>query len=367
METHTRKAATPDSSGARRTDAAGPSHAPDPRCGRAIRLGAGLVAGATTTGLCLLDGPPDAIQILLAATTWTMVGLLGEQHRHRLRVRELQAEARHQAEERSARMRDDQQRIVELRAELGRLELEKTERLQQHHGRLIALLDVSRMMGLETPQQDVFDCITRSCLESFEAHQSTLFLLDPITQELEVRSAAGHANVDAVRATRLGLGQGVAGRVAATRTGVVLGPEGPDPAEYGTIQGKTRLVSAAMVAPIVVRDELMGVLCVASRRFEARYEDGDFAAFQVFAQNVGTCIRHNQQTEWMRQALISLDIELTEKEAMLRRYVSASVPAPRHLETRPLDKEDLRPASQVARFEPQPRPAQPAELETSLR
>jgi hypothetical protein len=75
-----------------------------------------------------------------------------------------------------------------------------------------------------------------------------------------------------------------------------------------------------MVAPIVVQGELVGVLCTSSRRYDARYDDNDFKAFQVFAQNVGTCIRHAQEVDGLQRTLVSMDIQLNEKMALLRRY-----------------------------------------------
>jgi hypothetical protein len=45
------------------------------------------------------------------------------------------------------------------------------------------------------------------------------------------------------------------------------------------------------------------VINVASERPGTVYDDEDLRALQVFAENVGSCIRHTQQAEWMRQLI----------------------------------------------------------------
>jgi GAF domain-containing protein len=58
-----------------------------------------------------------------------------------------------------------------------------------------------------------------------------------------------------------------------------------------------------MIVPILVRQELVGVLNVASREPKHMYTEDDLNAFEVFAQNAGTCIRHAEQSTWMRQII----------------------------------------------------------------
>ncbi len=68
-----------------------------------------------------------------------------------------------------------------------------------------------------------------------------------------------------------------------------------------------------MVVPIVLRDELVGVLNVSSQSEEVDYDEEDVRALEVFAENVGTCIRHTQQADWMRQTIHKLQKALKER------------------------------------------------------
>ena len=64
--------------------------------------------------------------------------------------------------------------------------------MRRHCDRLIALLTVSRAVSTETDPQAIFDVITGTCLDTFDAEQVSLMLTDRATGMLEVRSATGH-------------------------------------------------------------------------------------------------------------------------------------------------------------------------------
>ncbi|MCK5620290.1 MAG: GAF domain-containing protein, partial [Candidatus Krumholzibacteria bacterium] len=59
------------------------------------------------------------------------------------------------------------------------------------------------------------------------------------------------------------------------------------------------------VVPVLLRDELVGVLNIRSRDLKSRYTDDDLQALMVFAENVGTVIRHSEHVEWMRKTIQS--------------------------------------------------------------
>lgn len=191
-----------------------------------------------------------------------------------------------------------QRRAAAIHRELMRSRERAAERMERQMRRLSALLDIGRIMGKETSLQAVFDSVTRICSETFASQQVSLMLLDRDAQELEVRAASGHID-PAVVGTRVPLGQGIAGAVAARGEAVVLGPGAADSGRFANAVRQEALASA-MVVPILVRDELVGVLNVGSRKAEVLYDQEDLQALTVFAANVGTCIRHTEQAEWMR-------------------------------------------------------------------
>jgi putative methionine-R-sulfoxide reductase with GAF domain len=211
-------------------------------------------------------------------------------------------------------LNDQQRRAARIHRELLRAREKAAERMRRHNAQLEALLSVSRIMAAETSLQAVFDSVSKTCLEAFECQQVSLMLLDKDTQELEVRSASGHANAGKVIGSRVKVGQGVAGYVAAKGESLVLGPGAVDPMQFQSSWPQDSL-SAAVVVPILVRGELVGVMNVGSTSPLVRYDDEDVQALKVFAENVGTCIRHTEQAEWMRQMIHKLDPSRPESAA----------------------------------------------------
>jgi GAF domain-containing protein len=159
--------------------------------------------------------------------------------------------------------------------------------------------------------------ITTACKETFACEQVSLMLLDRKAEELVVRAANGHANEDEVRSHRVRVGQGIAGWVAEHRQPLILG-KSVDPDRYPGFTPRNQNLSAAMVVPITVRDELVGVLNVGSRADSREYKEDDLRALLVFAENAGITCRHAEQTNWMRETIQRLDRELQSRDQRLR-------------------------------------------------
>jgi transcriptional regulator with GAF, ATPase, and Fis domain len=200
-----------------------------------------------------------------------------------------------------------QQRVGEIRLRMTRLEENEEVRARQNADRLRALLNISKMMGAVTDPANVFRHITESCLEIFECQQASLMLLNGQKDELEVKASTGHRN-DVVGKTQK-VGSGIAGWVARTQKPLILNPD-TDLSQYPGLETTGRGVTAAMVIPIVVRDELVGVLNASSRNDQTRYTQEDLRSLSVFAENAGTVIRHSEHAEWMRQTIERLRLQL---------------------------------------------------------
>jgi signal transduction protein with GAF and PtsI domain len=171
--------------------------------------------------------------------------------------------------------------------------------------RLCALLRVSRIMGLQSDLQNVFESITAACLETFPCNQASLMVFDPRRQCLVVRAAHGHENVAQVLGSEKQIGEGVAGWVAKHKTPLILG-RAADPQPHPEFELNAQSLSAAIVVPIILREELVGVINISSRAPDTIYEEDDLHALSVFAENAGACIRHAEQAEWMRKTIEGL-------------------------------------------------------------
>jgi hypothetical protein len=210
-------------------------------------------------------------------------------------------------------MTGEQRRTVRLHAQVRALESRDKLQLRGHYDRLIAFLNVSRIMRSEISLGKIFDEITKTCLENFDCQQASLMLLNQASGELEVVSAAGHTNLERVLGVRAKRGEGIAGWVAEKNRPLLLG-NNVDQRKYPELHLSQPLLSAAIVVPICVRDRVVGVLNVASRTADVTYGEEDLRALQVFAENAGTCIRHVEQADWMRQRIQRLEERIHELE-----------------------------------------------------
>ena len=87
-----------------------------------------------------------------------------------------------------------------------------------------------------------------------------------------------------------------------------------------------------MVVPIILRDELVGVLNVSSRSHKVNYDKTDLKALEVFAENVGSCIRHTEQATWMRQTVQKLQQSLKARNQQAERPVAQTASEPKMTE-----------------------------------
>jgi putative methionine-R-sulfoxide reductase with GAF domain len=194
--------------------------------------------------------------------------------------------------------------LVVLRRQFEAIQHAERERAQRHAVRTYALLNVSRVMVEQNDLQTVFDSITKTCVDAFACERASLMLFDRESTSLVVRAVSGKGIPEGMLGTRQPLGQGVAGFVAQRREPLMLRAD-----QRTNIPGldlKNREVMAAMIVPVILRDELVGVINVSTRSPEVNFEDEDLRALQVFAENVGAAVRHTEQAEWMRATIRKL-------------------------------------------------------------
>ena len=195
--------------------------------------------------------------------------------------------------------------------ERSREELEAIAR--ENSARLCALLDVTQMMADDSGLESVIDRITETCAEVFDCdHVSLMF--NEGNEHLVVRSVGGRlANLKALGAQQK-LGVGISGWAAQRREPLLLA-QGCNLADYPGLKLNSPTISAAMVAPIVLNDVLVGVLNVNTQSKNVDYGEDEFRALQVFAENVGACIRNAQNHDGMKQTIRELKTILRTTDA----------------------------------------------------
>jgi len=202
-------------------------------------------------------------------------------------------------------MTQQQRRVLSMHKQLQWLQRESEDRIRLYTTRIYALSSVGHMMGSVSNLQSIFDYITEMCGQTFNSSRASLMLYDRDTGELVVRSVNERDGQYDLLDRRQKIGEGIAGWVAKNKKALLLGDSG-DAERYPDLDLKDDSILSAMVVPIVARDELVGVLNVSSRSKDVTYSEEDLLALQVFAENAGVCIRHNEQANLLRQMVPTL-------------------------------------------------------------
>jgi putative methionine-R-sulfoxide reductase with GAF domain len=196
-------------------------------------------------------------------------------------------------------MTQQQRHVMHLHQKLETVQAHIDLKLRHDAERIFALTSMSRIMGVETDLQKIFNAITKICAETFQSDRASLMLRDEENQYLVVKSACGRSSED-ILYIRREIGEGIAGWVAKNRKPILLNSP-VDYELYPDLVFTDPEINSAMVAPIIVRDELVGVINVSSRSSDIKYESDDLRALQVLADNAGVCIRHTEHINWIKK------------------------------------------------------------------
>ena len=203
-----------------------------------------------------------------------------------------------------AYMTSQQREVLRMHQKLIQLQRETDKRMRRQTERIYALSNVGRLMGEISDLHQIFDYITTMCEQTFSCHRASLMLYDSDTEKLIVQSVSGEIDKDIV-GVKQKIGEGPAGWAASHGQALLLG-DTLDAGKYPGLKLKNPSLLSAMVVPIITRDELVGVLNVSSNNPDIKYSDEDLLALCVFADNAGTCIRHNEQANMLRQIIQEL-------------------------------------------------------------
>lgn len=142
--------------------------------------------------------------------------------------------------------------------------------------------------------QDLLVSVFKVATELVHGERASLMLRDDATSDFVIAHAVGLAE-DVRRAVRVREGEGISGRVAASkRSLLVRGAEGA-PVE---IDGRYRTASFLSV-PILVDNESRGVLNVADRTDGQPFEENDLETLELLAGHIGACLLQQERGEAM--------------------------------------------------------------------
>jgi transcriptional regulator with GAF, ATPase, and Fis domain len=193
-----------------------------------------------------------------------------------------------------------------LRERLDQFRAEAETNAKKDAVRLCALLDVTSLMAYDVGVESVIDRITETCAAVFNCDHVSLMLFNERSETLVVRAVAGEFANPNVLGAQQKLGEGISGWVADRREALLLA-QGCDPADYPGLEFNSLTISAAMVVPIVLNDDLVGVININTLSEAVAYDEDDLRALQMFAENVGVCIRSAKNHDNMKRTIHELE------------------------------------------------------------
>jgi signal transduction histidine kinase len=166
-----------------------------------------------------------------------------------------------------------------------------------------SLSEVARALTTTLELKGVLDLILSSARDLFEADDGSVMLLNE--GHLEVVAAQG-PSADVVMHGRTRLAEGISGRVAARNQAVLL--HGTDLPEPFTGQGHPeRGIHSAMSAPLVRRDQLLGVLNLSEAKGRRSYTDLDLQVLAVLTAHAAIAIGNAHLFEGEKQTVARLE------------------------------------------------------------
>lgn len=167
-----------------------------------------------------------------------------------------------------------------------------------------ALTELAAYLSLGEEVEE--DALLRSMMEVgvalVKAEEGSLLLVDRDRRELVFRVTVGSAASErALRGQRVPLDEGIVGLVATTGEAHAGAPR------YHGVRMPTAEPTATLAAPIMVGDEVIGVLTAATwdrpRRRGARFGPADLRLYTQFGQMVGLLLRQRLREESVRRIL----------------------------------------------------------------
>jgi signal transduction histidine kinase len=169
--------------------------------------------------------------------------------------------------------------------------LENARRYQETEKRLAevsALYQLAQQINASLNIQDVLDSIVWSLKQALECRGCSIALLDPDTNLLEIRTAAGVASKWA-RDFRLGLGEGIAGRVALEGKPIYV----PNTVEQKDFIFFDPSVRSLLTVPLTLQQRIIGTLTVDSDRAFA-FSESDERLLTITATQAAIAIENAQ-------------------------------------------------------------------------
>jgi PAS domain S-box-containing protein len=201
---------------------------------------------------------------------------------------------------------DDWQVIVSIR------DVSETQRVLAANRELQQLLAVTDTALSHLELDDLLPALLDRVLEVLAVDHASIQLLDDTERMLFTLAARG-LDADAPAPKPIAVGQGVAGRIAATRQPLIVDDLSKFPVVSASLFERQR---SAVGVPVMLRERLLGVLIVSTTE-SRRFTEHDAQLLVRVAERVGTSIERARLYEAEQRARLRATARSAELEAVL--------------------------------------------------
>ena len=190
--------------------------------------------------------------------------------------------------------------------------LERRELLER-----MALFELSRTIFSTLDPKELYDRLMPSAMQVLRADDVSLMLLDENRELYIAKSTSLDGTILAV--TRLALGERVAGRVAQQAEPAVINDDLAGDGRFAGVQSM-RPIKAAIVCPLTMRGELLGVLNVNRVHRGARYTERDRQGATILSSIVSLALgnaRLHKELQARLQQISDTQEEVIQNEKMV--------------------------------------------------
>lgn len=188
--------------------------------------------------------------------------------------------------------------------ELEKAHVELHRRGEQLREKTRTLYLIDRVLTLDASTDDprqLADGLLALVGDDMHAHRCSLMLRTPDGESLYIAAGRGLAPV-AVEGTRVPIGQGVAGRVAASRTPVLV-RDVAEARQHPLLHDQYFTTGSFISFPLVYHDELLGVLNLANRAMHGVFGEEDVDRVRLLALVTALVAGHARLPERLVETL----------------------------------------------------------------
>jgi len=159
------------------------------------------------------------------------------------------------------------------------------------------LYKISQMVNFESNSESLLKNILKETCLSLNAQKASIFLLNPQSDELELRMVYGVEGKLIKKRISIHLGEGIAGKVLETGEGVIIneGEKHPDFLKNNKISDYG--VSTLMCVPLKIKDKTFGVLNVSNKTGNKPFNENDLKLFKALAAQIAINIENTKLYE----------------------------------------------------------------------